>query len=131
MRTFVVMVMLLGCSDATQPSNDASTDALSDVAKVEDSAVDASMDVVTNDAPLATDGSPSQGACAACTANDCLPELEACGGSQTCTNDLVTFNNCLTADGADCGTSFAAGGSAEASLWACLESKCTNVCGTE
>jgi hypothetical protein len=45
-------------------------------------------------------------------------------------NDLVTFNNCLSAHAGNCGTAFASGGSEQATLWACLASKCTSACGS-
>ena len=84
----------------------------------------------SSDVALVSDGQPNEGQCAACTAMQCLNELQACGASQGCTNDLVTFNNCLGAHQASCGTMFAAGGSAQASLWACLASKCSASCGS-
>ncbi|HEX4515723.1 MAG TPA: hypothetical protein VGH87_28155 [Polyangiaceae bacterium] len=125
----VVAAFLVACSSSSQPpADDGGTKedaAPLDAAQPTDSGDTASP---SNDAT--SDSSPSEGACAACTANDCLSALQSCGASQTCTNDLVSFNDCLGAHTGNCGTTFAAGGSAEASLWACLSTKCASTCGT-
>jgi hypothetical protein len=129
-KVLVVAVgFLVGCTASAQNPDDAGSDQHSADA-TNDGAADA-MDAAGDAADTATsDAQPNEGQCAACTANKCLTELQACGGSQGCTNDLVTFNNCLGANQSNCGTSFAAGGSAQASLWACLVSMCPNVCGS-
>jgi hypothetical protein len=75
------------------------------------------------------------GPCAGCTANKCLPQLQACAGSQACTNALVDFNNCFGAqtDGTNgtCGATFAKADSASSALWKCDESKCPGECGVK
>jgi hypothetical protein len=126
----VMTVVLVACSSSSQPPAD-------DGGTKEDAApldaaqpTDASGDTASSSSDATSDSSPSEGACAACTANDCLSELQSCGASQTCTNDLVSFNDCLGAHAGNCGTTFAAGGAAEASLWACLSTKCASTCGT-
>jgi len=111
-------------SGASQDPHDAATDHAAEDAS---SGVDAANDaVVEADAVV----SPSEGACAACTANDCIAQLQACGEAQDCVDDLVTFNNCLSTSGSHCGTTFAAGGSGQTTLWACLMTQCPTVCGT-
>lgn len=118
-------IFTMACSDAAAPAGDAavSEDAPADAA-AQDVAIDSAVDA-------ASDAAPTQGGCAACTANECLPELQACGGSQACLNDLVAFNGCLAAQSGDCGSSLAAGGAAQATLWSCLSTKCAASCGTK
>lgn len=125
---FFIAAMVVACSDASQGSKDpidaaAASDASApdDVATTDDASADAEP----------ADALPSQGGCAACTANQCLNELQACGGSQDCLNDLIDFNTCLSTAAGNCGTKLAAGGKLESSLWSCLASKCTSTCGTQ
>ncbi len=126
------IIALLACAGSSQGPIDAAPDQQSatDASPTTDAVTDAVASDAPSDVVTATDSQPNEGLCASCTANKCLNELQACGGSQTCTNDLVTFNDCLSADQSNCGTSFAAGGSAQASLWACLASQCASVCGS-
>jgi hypothetical protein len=124
------MLFASACSASSQGPTDASTDHASSTTDASDAAmVTDAMDAMTDSASQ-SDSQPNEGQCAACTANQCLPQLEACGSSQGCTDDLVTFNNCLSAQQSGCGTTLAAGGSAQASLWACLSTLCASSCGT-
>ena len=124
----MVSVSVVACSAASQGPTDAAVD--QQQAQTDASDASNAADIAADDVASQTDAQPNQGQCAACTANKCLAELQACGGSQGCTNDLVTFNDCLSADQPHCGTTFAAGGSAQASLWSCLASQCSSVCGS-
>ena len=127
MRYLVIASLALGCSAAAPPQSD------KDAAPPKDASPtsDASPDAVAEAATETPDGAPNEGQCAACTANDCLDQLQACAGAQSCVNDLVTFNDCLASQTGSCGTAFAAGGAEQADLWACLSTKCASTCGTE
>jgi hypothetical protein len=127
---FLVLVVVACSSSSQEPPADAGPD---HQAMMQTDASDAATADVSDGSPdvaPVTDAQPNEGQCAACTAMQCLNELQACGASQGCTNDLVTFNNCLGANQTSCGTMFAAGGSAQAALWACLSTKCSASCGT-
>jgi len=136
MRTFPALALAsfaIACGSGAGPVAPADAAATPD-AGASDGAGAADTGAPTDDAAAdaqpAADATPSEGNCAACTASDCLAQLQACGASQSCVNDLVSFNDCLSAASGDCGTAFAAGGAEQASLWACLSTKCADVCGT-
>lgn len=89
MRRLVLALAIftMACSDGAAPASDAgaSEDAPADAA-ARDVAIESAVDATS-------DAAPSQGERAACTANECLSELQACGGSQVCLNDLVAFSD--------------------------------------
>jgi len=95
-----------GALDAASPSDASSQDAAS------------SPDTSAPDSAEASTG-PNTGMCASCTATEdskggCLDELQQCGQSSDCLGNLKSFNDCLTAHHANCGTTLAAGGTSEA-----------------
>jgi hypothetical protein len=137
-RSLLLLVPLaLGCSSASSaPSPTASGDDTSPGDTVADGSIGdspgAGGDATDTEAGDAGTPGASEQTCAACTATDCLPALEACGSSQACLNALQAFNACYGADpagGATCGATLASTGSAASTLWSCLSSKCRTTCG--
>lgn len=92
----------------------------------------------TEDAALAADaggdaaiGKGGVGVCASCTAQKCMRELQACGGSQGCLNALKDFNDCYGASSngsAACGAEFAKQSAQARALWDCLMRSCPADC---
>ncbi len=132
----VVVPLALGCASApSAPSSVTGDDASPDETAGDGSAGDgqgSSRDAADLEAGDAGTSSPGEQSCAACTATDCLPALEACGASQACLDALQEFNTCYGADptgGATCGATLASTGSAASALWSCLSSRCRTTCG--
>jgi hypothetical protein len=90
------------------------------------------------DAAVAADGGSDAragrggvGVCASCTAQKCMKELQACGGSQGCLGALKEFNDCYGASSngsAACGADFAKQSAQAKALWDCLMRSCPDDC---
>jgi len=77
-------------------------------------------------------GGSGVNACAACTVQVCMTQLQGCGASQACLGALQGFNACYGASpdaGAACGAMLAASGPEGTTLWQCLSTSCTTACG--
>jgi hypothetical protein len=141
-----IVALLLGCSCGGS-SGGGSPEAGQDAAPKEASAHesgshDAGSESDASDAHETSADAPSDtgsavdsagagsGPCASCTAMMCPTQLEACAGSEACTNALVTFNDCFTAPslGASCGAAFAMAGPEASAMWACMSTMCKSTC---
>jgi hypothetical protein len=151
-----VVLWSAACSSSTSgtPAAGASQDASSPEGSAEASAdgrVDGQADsgapsgeASTDDAGSVTDageagttqpgdgGGTGVNACAACTVQVCMAQLQGCAASQACLDALQGFNACYGASpdaGAVCGAMLAASGPEGATLWQCLSTSCTSACG--
>ena len=132
-----------GSQDASSPegSADAAADGLTD--SQADSGAPSGEASTHDDGSVADAGEagttqPGDGggsgvnACAACTVQMCMAQLQGCGASQACLGALQAFNTCYGASpdgGAECGAMLAASGPEGATLWQCLSTSCTSACG--
>jgi len=123
-------------ASADAPNGDASThDASShDAGTVADagSLVDAGEAGDAGTAQPGDGGGSGVNACAACTVQVCMTQLQGCAASQACLGALEGFNACYGASpdaGAACGAMLAASGQEAATLWQCLSTSCTSACG--